>query len=210
VKTRGTLTIPFVIACMLLGACKEPLRSAHHPLAERAAAREPAAIEGERVTGKLRGEGFDARHAYVRVVEMEGRERVDVLFSEQPIQHCGIPMARPERRVWLRIPGKPAFDGSALRVEANAEPGGAALTTHYELPTPEGILAHGGGAALLTLADDGFRRYRGALWTCFDDGQGSCVSGRFEAVACRSELDVDDSVWGASRLDPAYPTQEPR
>jgi hypothetical protein len=195
-----------LFACALF-ACKEPLRSAHHPLAERAATHQLDAIEGDRVHGSLRGQPFEATHAYVRVVTMQGRERVDLLLSERPIEHCGASMARPGRRAWLRLPGTPRLDGRAMRVEADADARKAPLTTHYELPSDRGILAHGGGAALLSLRDTGFGRYRGALWTCFDDGEGSCLTGRFEASACRSELDVDDSVWGASRLDPAYPAR---
>jgi len=196
-----------VATLWLLLACQEPEASSHVPLAEKAASHTLEQIPERPVSGTLEGAAFRSVDARVRQVTMRGRERVDVLLSDIPIERCGLPLGTGGRRVWLRLPGKPTLDGSPLRVEVGqASP----LSTHYELRKRGAWLGHEGGAALLSLRAAGFGKYQGVLWTCFDDPHKSCVSGRFTASECRSELDVDDDVWGAARLGAQYPEKHPR
>jgi hypothetical protein len=192
---------------LLLLACKEPPSSSHVPLSERASTRTLEQIPSRPVTGSIRGAAFVMAQARVRVVTMPGRERTDVLLSDVPIERCCLPLATGGRRVWLRIPGARKLDGSPLRAELGET---ATVSVHYELRVGGQWLGHEGGAALFSLRAAGFGKYEGALWTCFDDAQKSCVSGRFTASECRSELDVDDNVWGAARLDSKYPDKLPR
>jgi hypothetical protein len=192
-------------------ACGKPPLSSHGGPTGRAADKQLIDIPATTVSGKVHGREFKLVDARVRVETMRGRERVDVLLSDSSIKRCGLPLATHDRRVWLRWQGKPVLDGTPVRVEVGREsskrPNGSAspLSAHYETLVDGQWLGHGGGAALLSLRDEGFGKYKGAVWVCFDDAEHSCVSGQFEARACRSELDVDDSVWGAARLDAKYP-----
>jgi len=189
------------VLALLLG-CNQPPRTTHVSLVEKAATHTLAQIPAQAVGGKLRGAPFSGSDARVRVVTMPGRERVDLLLSDIPIPRCGLPLATRGRRVWVRLPGQPKLDGSPLRAELGET---KLLSTHYEALVDGQWLGHEGGAVLLSLRATGFGKYGGALWTCFDDAQESCVSGRFNASECRSELDVDDDVWGAARLGAKYP-----
>ncbi len=195
-------------ACAALQpACQARPTSQHVALAARAADKQLEDIPTTAVSGTVAGRAFHAADVRVRIITMPGRERVDVLLSETAIKRCGLPLATEDRRVWLRWPGKPVLDGTAVRSELGAK---GPLSAHYELIVDKQWMGHGGGAALLSLQDAGFGKYKGALWVCFDDAQRSCVAGSFEARACRSELDVDDSVWGAARLDSTYAEPRPQ
>jgi hypothetical protein len=199
------LTLLWLCATWLAStACNPPPTSGPHPLAARAATKKLADVPTTSLAGTLRGKPFKLADARVRIETRAGRERVDVYLSETPIERCGLPLARHGRRVWLRLPGQPVLDGAELRVEAG-KPG--PFEPHYEVELDDKWLGHGGGAALLSLKAEGFGRYAGQLWACFDDGLDSCVAGSFQAAACRSELDVDDSVWGAARLEPKQAAQ---
>ncbi len=198
-------------ACIVLAlgagqlGCSEAPYAEHRPLSVRAASKELKDIGDGVVSGKLYGTAFTLAEARVRVETMPGRERVDLLLADAPIARCGLPIANDKRRVWLRWKGKPTLDGTPIRVELDDK--NSPLSVHYEVPVKELWLSHGGGVALLSLRDRGFGDYTGQVWVCFDDKQESCLSGTFKATQCRSELDVDDSVWGAARLDDSYPTK---
>jgi hypothetical protein len=197
------------LLCLALAlcGCNEPPISLHKALSVKAADRTLEQIPAHQVTGTVYGAPFQAADARVRVQTMPGRQRLDLLLSDIPIERCGLPLASKGRRVWLRLPGTPKLDGSPLRAELGQTD---LASTHYELLIGGQWLGHAGGAVLLGLRASGFGRYAGALWTCFDDDKRSCVTGRFEATACRSELDVDDDVWGSARLDGKYPERSSR
>lgn len=197
-RTPELLAARGIALILAITACNAPPTSGPHPLAARASAKTLTDIPATPLAGTLRGKPFKLADARVRIEARAGRERVDVYLSETPIERCGLPLARHGRRVWLRLPGTPTLDGAELRVEAG-KPG--PFEPHYEVELDGRWLGHGGGAALLSLKSEGFRKYAGQLWACFDDGLDSCVAGRFEASGCRSELDVDDSVWGAAHLE---------
>ncbi|HEX7477449.1 MAG TPA: hypothetical protein VF331_06560 [Polyangiales bacterium] len=190
-----------LLGSLAVGCGKIPV-SPHAPLAARAADKQLTDIPAAPVAGKINGAAFKVADARVRIITMEGRERVDILLSDSKIERCGLPLATHDRRVWLRWPGKHVLDGAPIRVEVGQK---GPISVHYEQPEDRLWLGHGGGAALLSVRDDGFGAYKGAVWACFDDTEHSCVSGQFEATACRSELNVDDSVWGSARLDAKYP-----
>lgn len=117
------------------------------------------------VSGTVDGEAFATVDARFRVVGYEGRERVELLFSDRTIERCGLPMDRPDTLVWLRFPGRTHLDpgryellgeepaeGQAAEgqgaegqgAEGQAAEGqgveaGPAFSVHWERPVGEGL-----------------------------------------------------------------------
>lgn len=199
----GASAVALVAALGLLAACRAVPKSENHPLAVRAASKRLEDVPRGRVSGKIADSPFRAADVKVRVETMEGRERVDLIVSTARLDHCGLPRATHDTRVWVRWKGTAPFDGTPVRLEAGQH---GRMSVNYEVYEDEQWVSHSGGAALVSIHKV-FGGYEGRLWICFDDGRDSCVTGTFRGVECRSELDVDDSVWGAGRAESETPTK---
>ncbi len=202
-RVLGTFAVALSAGFLLLAGCEVEPRSENLPLAARAAGKRLEDIADGAITGKLGETAFRAADVKVRVETMAGRERVDILVSADRLAHCGLPSANKAARVWVRWKGTVPTDGTPQRLEAGQH---SPMSVHYEVYEEGRWVAHSGGAAVVTLTKN-FGGYAGRLWICFDDGHESCVTGSFTGTACRSELDVDDSVWGAGRAESQTPTK---
>jgi hypothetical protein len=161
---------------MLLG-CAEEAPEAAMPDARAVALDD---VGDGAVTGELAGEAFEATDVRFRVIPRDGRERVDLLFSDRPIERCGLPIAREERLVWLRFPGRTALE---------VGPEDDSFSAHYEVPGEDELRAvHRSVAAI---AIDAVERHsiRGRMRACFADTERSCVGGTFVARPCWSRVD---------------------
>lgn len=199
----GFLASILSVGFVVLAGCEPTPTSENLPLAARAAGRRLEDIVDGKISGNVRGKPFRAADVRVRVETMLGRERVDLLVSSERLDHCGLSTKTHGTRVWVRWKGTVPMDGRPLRVEPGQH---GAMSVHYEEMEDGRWVAHGGGAALVSLTKT-FGRYSGRVWICFDDGLDSCVTGTFSGIECRSELDVDDSVWGAGRVETQTPTK---
>ncbi len=161
-------------------ACEEP-PPAPMPAAS-AVALEGAAL-GPRVEGSIAGRAFRATDARFRAYRGEGRERVDLYLSDRSMARCGLPLARPDTRVWVRVVGRSALEPGELSTEDEA------VEVHYERPGAEGIEAIHRGVGRLAIEEASAARVTGALRICFADAEGSCVGGRFAATPCLSRVD---------------------
>lgn len=194
--------VPAVL--LVAGGCKYPdAPKKHVPFTVRSKDFRAEQIPNRKVFGTLRGKKFFTQDARFRVEHMAGREHVDLYFADEPIMRCGLPLARHARRVWLRFGGVTHLGPGIYRVDRkDAHP---VFTVHYELPAHPGWTAAQGGAALVVIDTVEPDVIQGRMRTCFDDGQGSCVEGRFHATSCVGELDVDNPVTGAGLLNPTRP-----
>ena len=202
-RVLGPVAVVLSAGLVWLTACEPVPKSENHPLTARAASKRLEDIADGGITGKIRDARFRAADVKVRVETMAGRERVDLLVSSERLDHCGLPRATRGTRVWVRWKGTAPTDGTPVRVEAGQD---GPVTVNYETLQHGHWVAHAGGAALVSLTKT-FGGYSGRLWICFDDGLDSCVTGTFRGTECRSELDVDDSVWGAGRMETVTPTK---
>lgn len=171
-----------ILSLAALLACEAP--APLHPLPEPDEASLARAGDGP-VSGAIAGEEFAAIDVRMRVVEGAGRARVDLLFSDRPIERCGLPIVRSERLVWLRLSGRTSLEVETLARTEAEQP----FELHYEVPAGEGGLRseHRG---LATLAVDRVApdRIEGRLRACFADAERSCVGGRFVARPCLSRI----------------------
>lgn len=199
----GRLAAVLSVGLALLTACEPKPTSENRPLAVRAAGKRLEDIAAGDISGKIGGQRFRAADVKVRVETMAGRERVDLLVSSDRLTHCGLPDRAHGARVWVRWKGTVPTDGTPQRLEPGQH---GAMSVNYELFEHDQWVAHSGGAAVVSITQ-AFGGYSGRLWICFDDGRDSCVTGTFTGTECRSELDVDDSVWGAGRAEIQTPTK---
>lgn len=167
-------------------ACAEPAPPAAPPLPSADAV--TLAEVGGIVTGAIAGEPFEAQDARFRVVTYAGRERVDLLFADRAIERCGLPIARQEARVWLRIPGVTALVPGELALLGEPDED-APLELHYERPGAHGFVEAHRGVARLEITRASTARVEGRLHACFADAAESCVSGAFVATPCQSRID---------------------
>jgi hypothetical protein len=164
-----------------LGGCEEPrvlaLPEASSVSLEGLGADAP-------LTGTIDGEAFTSLDARFRVVRYEGRERVDLMFSDRAIERCGLPMDRPETLVWLRFAGEGALapgtyrsqvdeardeEGEGSRPEGEAAQRG--LSVHWERPVGEGlehvIRASDRGVGVVEIETATSEHVRGSVHVCF-------------------------------------------
>lgn len=161
------------------------------PLAIDAAGLRAADVPDGPVTGELRGRRFVARDVRLHVVEVPGREQVDLIVSDRPLDACGVPGQPPHdrsRRVWLRAEGRTRLEAGELRIEPGRR---GPVSAHYEVFEGGRWLGSGTAAALLVTDEASGGALRGRLHACFDDGAASCVRGRFVAAPCRSAIDLN-------------------
>lgn len=196
-----------LLAAAACGGC-EPAkaRSDGEPFTVQAKDLRQSEIPNRRVEGELRGERFHMREAVYRVERMPRRRRLDLWLSDRPFDKCGVPMTTDSRKVWLRFEGRTELEPGARRVDP--DDGEPPFSMHYEVPADPEWIGVQGGAALLLVDQVDEDTIAGRLNACFDDGQGSCVRGRFRAQKCAGELDVDDAVRGAGVLEPDRPLPE--
>ena len=180
--------------------------SPSQPLAMRSEAMEAADIPDGPVTGTLAGEDFTSADARFRIQRYEGRERVDLMFFSERRSDCGLPVTREGRTVFLRFPGVTELSPGELTIDPDDED--PAFSVHYEQRDERTWSGVGGGAARLTLDEVRPTTIVGRLHVCFDDGRGSCVEGRFEAVECRSVVDGPSTREGGGPNDEARPLPE--
>lgn len=209
-----SLSVPLVGA---VAACSgEPPAPA--PLPDVAEVALDRAGEGT-IEGTLDGAPFVAGDVRVRIVTRAGRERVDLLVADRPIERCGLPIAREETLVWARFPGatelapgtferlaEPAPASGAHGATDDAEDEGAAagdgveatgdgappstFEVHYERPTADGLRAvHRGLGRIEITRRLEDGRLEGRLRICFADAGHSCVGGSFVAAPCLSRID---------------------
>lgn len=159
---RAPARLAVVLAVAVTGCDEAPAAPPPLPPAES------VALEGigeGPVSGTLDGEAFATADARFRVVSYEGRERVELLFSDRAIERCGLPMDRPDTLLWLRFPGRTHLDpgryellgeapaqaaegqapteGQAAEGQSPAEGQAAqaapAFSVHWERPVGEGL-----------------------------------------------------------------------
>lgn len=195
-----------------LGGCEEPRVLA---LPEASAVSLEGLGADAPLTGTIDGEAFTSLDARFRVVRYEGRERVDLMFSDRAIERCGLPIDRPETLVWLRFAGEGALAPGTYRSvnEEGDEVEGAAtappvhsLSVHWERPVGEGlehvIRASDRGVGVVEIETATSQHVRGSVHVCFatdaeggeppsrDEGASpNCVRGRFDARPCFSRID---------------------
>jgi hypothetical protein len=157
----------------------------------------------DRVEGTLAGESFDAADAYFRVFHAGGGMRVDLVFAEETVDECGLPLPREGRRVFVRFDDQ----GSLTEGETIVDRDDASnVSVHYERSIDGRWVGVGDGVARIALDDVERSRVRGRFHACFDDGDESCVAGELEARRCASRLNGDLPREGTGVSDP--PTAE--
>lgn len=169
--------------CVALFAACTSADAPPEPLPEASA----VSLEGldEGVSGRVAGEPFEARDQRFVVVSREGRERVDLRFSDRPIERCGLPIARDDRRVWIRFAGRTALEpGTYERIGDEGD-----FEVHYELPAERGVRSVHRGVGRIEVRHVGPRAVEGLVNVCFADEERSCVAGTFRATACLSRVD---------------------
>jgi hypothetical protein len=141
--------------------------------------------------GTIDGHSFHVIDARFRVVTFAGRERVDLLFADQQIERCGLPLARAQTRVWLRVPGTTSLSvGELTRLDQESD----ALEVHYERPGAarsdgRGFTEAHRAIARLEIESASSELVTGRLHACFADVARSCVAGSFRATPCRGRVD---------------------
>lgn len=200
-RTPRPRSLAGALALVVLAACETPPQAPMPDVAELSLEDAP-----ETLGGTIDGEPFEVRDARVRVVRYAGREHVDLLLSDRPIERCGLPMERPETLVWLRFEGEEALArgryaaggdetlGDALAAQLGEAAVDRTVTVHWERPIGEGhtrdVHAGGRGVGLVQLEPFSPTRVRGRLHVCFADARGpQCVRGRFDASPCLSRID---------------------
>jgi hypothetical protein len=150
---------------------------------------ELAAVEGA-LRGSVDGRPFHALDARVRVVSFAGRERVDLLFADEAIERCGLPLARAQTRLWVRVPGVTSLAvGELDLLEERTADEANALEVHYERPNGRAFVEAHRGVLRLEITRATTEVVEGRLSACFADASGSCVAGRFRATPCRGRVD---------------------
>ena len=125
-----------------------------------------------------------------RVVTYEGRERVDLIFADRAIERCGLPIARAESRVWLRVSGVTMLaPGLLARLPEPSEVVIAPFEIHYESPVGARYVEAHRAVARLEITAVTSESVDGRLSACFADVARSCVRGSFHATPCRSRID---------------------
>jgi len=187
---RRATTLAATLALASCGGSSET-GAPRRPLSVDAAGLRAADIPDHAVTGELRGRPFSARDVRLHVVEVPGRERVDLIVSDEPIAHCGVP-GQPaidrSRRIWFRAEGRTRFEPGELRIDPAR---GGTVSAHYEVFEGGRWMGSGTAAALLVVNEIGGGAMTGRLAACFDDGASSCVRGRIVAAPCRSAIDLN-------------------
>lgn len=165
-----------------LGACGEEPPSIDLPAMSEV---DLDAATGDRVSGTIASEDFEAVDVRYRVVERAGRERIDLLFSERRIERCGLPIEREGRLVWLRVSGVTSLAPATFATDADEH----ALSVHYEVPIDGGYHSVGRGSGRVELVRLENERLVGRVAVCFADASSSCVRGSFHAYPCYSRID---------------------
>ena len=169
------------------------------PLTIRSEEMQAADIPEGPVTGTIAGEEFTALDARFRVERYPGRERLDLIFYPERRADCGLPVARDTGSVFLRFDGVTELTTGEQRIDPGDED--PAFGVHYELKEERMFSGVAGGAALLSLDEVRPTAIIGRVRVCFDDGRGSCVMGRFEAIECRSPVDGFSTREGGGQND---------
>ena len=168
----------------LLGACATEPPPAPLPSIESVPLE---GIEEGPVHGTVDGEPFRAADSRFVVVTREGRERVDLVFSDRPVERCGLPIEREDVRVWVRFAGRGRLDPGTFALDGTEDD--AELEVHYEHPDGPAIVGVHRGVARVEISEASRARVEGALHVCFADSSESCVEGTFEATPCLSRID---------------------
>jgi len=178
-------TTAWIVSSALLIACGEP-PATRAPLPAPSTV-DLAGVEGD-VDGTIEGQPFHAIDARFRVVTYEGRERVDLLFADQAIELCGLPLARTQSRVWLRIPGLTSLvPGELSLLDESTE--GTPLQVHYERPNGRQFTEEHRGVARVEITRATSEQIDGRVHACFADASQSCIAGSFRALPCRGRVD---------------------
>ncbi len=206
-QPRRRLLLMALLALSILG-CEESGPTAELPSMSEV---DLAQATGDRVSGALASEAFEAVDVRYRVVDRGGREQLDLLFSEERIERCGLPVERPGRLVWARIPGVTVPEPATYATDAEEH----TLSVHYEAPLEErGYDTVGRGSGRLEFIRLEDERLEGRVAICFADPSSSCVRGEFVAYPCYSRIDgraLRESPGLADEaLLPPEPETEPR
>lgn len=168
--------------CLCVIACDaEP---ADAPMPDPAHARIDEAGEGP-VQGRIAGEPWQLSDARFRVERREGRERVDLLLWDRPIERCGLSIEREGTALWLRFLGRIELEPGELARGADGGP----FEVHYEVPHERGFTSVHRGVGEVRIDAVEERSVRGRLRVCFADPEQSCVGGTFDAAPCWSRID---------------------
>lgn len=138
------------------------------------------------VRGRVAGEDFEPVDQRFVVTTREGRERLDLRFSDRAIERCGLPIPREDRRVWIRFPDLTELEPGTY--ERLGDEG--AFEVHYELPAERGAFpgAHR-GVGRIEVRRVSPASIEGVLHVCFADAERSCIRGAFHARPCLSRVD---------------------
>lgn len=139
----------------------------------------------QRAAGSIAGQLWQVGDARFRIVTRDGRQRVDLLFWDAPIERCGLPLEREGTLVWVRFAGRTELPEGEYRLESER----GEFEVHYELPGEDGIREEHRGVAHVRVDASESRSIRGRLSVCFADVERSCVEGSFDARPCESRID---------------------
>lgn len=184
---RRHLFAALVLSALALVGCQDEVA----PSAPFETTPADLSVEGlsDPVSGELAGEAFAAVDVRMRVEKHVGRHRIDLFFSDTEFDDCALPLAREGRRAFLRFGGVTELEVGTLS-GASGDEGSASV--HYEIPSDSrdsGYRGVGGGAFRLEVDSVEQDIVAGRINVCFDDGQGSCLSGSFTARPCRGPID---------------------
>lgn len=188
---RILVTAGVIAAGLSMTACGgEPTtaeQAAAHPLSQHSADFNIDAIPDRPPEGRLAGEAFRTEDARTRIERFPGRERIDLWLAETQFEHCGLMGRDSGRRVYIRIPGTNDLPEEPLRIDPDMED--PPMSVNYDVPDGRQWRGVARAAAVLQIDSADAEAVVGRIQACFDDGQGSCISGRFRAVPCRSPVD---------------------
>jgi hypothetical protein len=90
--------------------------------------------------------------------------------------------------VWLRRKAHREIQAAQVRIAPGDQ---SPWEVHYQLKEAGHWIGNGDAAALIVINTVGSDlKVQGELWSCFADGQKSCVSGSFVATYCPIRIDA--------------------
>jgi hypothetical protein len=140
-----------------------------------------------RIRGEIAGRSFTLRDARFRIVQGPNRTRVDLLFSDRRIEHCGLPIDRPRHTfVWARVADRTTLAPERLEQRGDDDD---PIELHYERPRAGELVTSHRAVASVEIERVDAQAIAGQLRACFADVHESCVAGTFEARPCVSRID---------------------
>jgi hypothetical protein len=175
-----------LVGCAAISAaCDQRPAPAAHDV--QPAPTSPDSIPEAPVSGTIRGRDFALRTATYIVDRRPGYEHVDIRLSAgEALSPCE--PAPDATSVWLRRKALREIQATQVHIAPGDQ---SPWEVHYQLKDAGHWVGNGDAAALIvinTVRSD--LKLQGELWSCFADGQKSCVSGSFVATYCPIRIDA--------------------